>query len=260
MSFEVDELGRAFVLDQVNSRVEVFEPGREPRTIALPGDTFQDLALAKNDGIILIDRLTTGSVAYVDKTGKVSHEIAVAGQGIEEGGDVTAMTSRSDGVWLEVKHANLVRVADADGNPLEDREIVQGRFAADGVSVMRASRSGSHAAFVSVKSPDKPVTALARVSFDLTIHEILGLETDKSGRIFLGVGLIEESQNPPFDILRSSELVVVLGANGAELARVEFPASTGPEESFRRIRLGADGSLYHLGFDEQGATLAKVQL
>jgi hypothetical protein len=53
---------------------------------------------------------------------------------------------------------------------------------------------------------------------------------------------------------------VVLAANGAELNRVEFPASTGPEESFRRIRLGADGALYHLGFDEQGAKLSKVQL
>jgi hypothetical protein len=258
MSFAVDERGRAFVLDQVNSRVQVFEAGKAPKTVPLPSDTFQDVALAKNDGLVLLDRLSTGSVAFVDGTAKVTHEIALAGRGVSDAGDVTALFSREDGTWVEVKHQNLVRIADADGNPLEEREIVQGRFGENG-TLLRASKSGASSAFVAAKTASG-VAPLAKIGFDLPISEISALETDARGRIFLGANLVRESAFPPYDVEETAEVVVVLAPTGAELARVALPASTGAEESFRRVRVGADGALYQLAFDEHGATLRRVWL
>jgi hypothetical protein len=259
MSFVVDERGSAFVLDQVNGRVEVFEPGGSVRSIPLPSDTFQDVALAKNDTLAVLDRLTTGSVAYVDETtGRVTHEIALAGKGVPEGGDVTALFQRDDGTWVEVKHQNLVRIADGDGNPLDEREIVQGRFSSNGI--LRASKSGERALFVTEKPEGRPAVALAKVGFELPLWQILSLDTDRHGRIYVGASLQEESSVPPFDLLRAEEVVVVLEANGAELGRVTLPRNAGPEESFRRISVGADGAVYHLAFEETGATLRKVQL
>jgi len=258
MSFAVDERGRAFVLDQVNGRVEVFEPGGNVRSIPLPSDTFQDVALAKNDALVVLDRLTTSSVAYVDETtGRVTHEIALAGKGVAEGGDVTGLFQRDDGTWVEVKHQNLVRIADGEGNPLDERDIVQGRFGANGV--LRASKSGERSLFVAEKPDGRPATALAKVSFELPLWQILSLDTDRHGRIYVGASLQEESPVPPYDLLRAEEVVVVLESNGAELGRVTLPRNAGPEESFRRIRIGADGAVYHLAFEETGATLRKVQ-
>jgi hypothetical protein len=258
MSFAVDERGRAFVLDQVNGRVEIFEGAKAARSIPLPADTFQDVVLTQNDGLAVLDRLVTESVAFVNAQGNVTHEIALAGRGVAEGGDVTALFQRPDGTWVEVQHQNLVRIADAEGNPLEERDIVQGRFGRTGV--LRASKSGERAAFVAQKVVGRPAEALAKVSFELPVFQILSLETDSHGRVFLGASLLEESPVPPFDVLRAEEVVVVLEPNGAELTRVTLPASTGPEESFRRIRVGADGVLYHLAYEEQGATLRRVKL
>lgn len=258
MSFAVDARGRAFVLDQVNGRVQVFEPGAEPHSIPVPGDTYQDVALRKDDGLVLLDRLSKESVAFADARGKVSHEIPLQGEGIAEGGDVTALFQRDDGTWVEVKHANLVKIADADGAPLEDRTIVQGRFGAEG-SVLRASKSGERAAFVAERT-ERGVTPLAKVSFDLPVWQLLELDTDRRGRVFLGASLLEEAAAPPFEVLDAREVVVVLDKDGTELSRLELPASTGPEESFRRIRVGADGALYHLAYDERGATMRRFAL
>lgn len=258
MSFTVDDRGRAWVLDQVNSRVQVFDSGKPPKVIALPSDTFQDVALTKNDGVVVLDRLATGSVAFVDASAKVTHEIALTGRGVSDPGDVTALFSREDGIWVEVGHQNLVHIADVDQNPLEERDIVQGRFGSAG-AVLRASRSGDRAAFVAARTP-AGVTPLGKVEFALPVLELTALETDARGRIFLGASLAEESASPPFDVLDSTEVVVLLSSSGAELGRVSLPPSVGPEESFRRIRLGDDGALYHLAFDEQGATLRRVWL
>ncbi|MEZ4220328.1 MAG: hypothetical protein R3B13_05305 [Polyangiaceae bacterium] len=257
MSFAVDDRGRAFVLDQVNSRVEVFG-AEQPRSIPLPADTYQDVVLTRNSGLAVLDRLVTQTVAYVDGEGRTTHEIALVGQGVPEGGDVTALFQRDDGTWVEVKHQNLVRIADADGNALEDREIVQGRFGANGV--LRASKRGDHAVFLAQKRPGVPAEALAKLTFQLGVWQVLSLETDAQGRIALGVSLIEESPTPPFDLVRAEEAVVLLAPNGAELSRITLPASTGPEESFRRIRLGADGVLYHLAYQSEGVTLRRVRL
>jgi hypothetical protein len=257
MSFAVDERGRAFVLDQVNGRVEVFAPGGSVKSIPLPSDTFQDVALAKNDALVVLDRLTTGSVAYVDETGRVTHEVALAGKGVLEGGDVTGLFQRDDGTWVEVKHQNLVRIADGDGNPLEERDIVQGRFGPSGV--LRASKSGERSLFVAEKRDGRPAVALAKVGFEMPLWQILSLDTDRHGRIYLGASLQEESAVPPYDLVRAEEVVVVLEPNGAELSRVTLPRNSGPEESFRRIRVGADGAIYHLAFEQTGATLRKVQ-
>lgn len=258
MAFAVDARGRAFVLDQVNGRVQVFEPGREPRSIPLPGDTYQDVALGKDDGLVLLDRLSKESVAFADARGKVTHEIPLAGEGIAEGGDVTGLFQRDDGTWVEVKHANLVKIADADGAPLDDRTIVQGRFGADG-AVLRASKSGDRAAWVAQKT-ERGVAPLAKVSFDLPVWQLLELDSDAEGRVFLGASLLEEAAAAPFDVIDAREVVVVLDKSGSELARVELPASTGPEESFRRIRVGADGAVYHLAYEERGATMRRFAL
>ena len=257
-SFAVDARGRAFVLDQVNGRVQIFEPGLKPRSVPLPGDTYQDVALRSDDGIVLLDRLTKETVAFADASGKVTHEIRLQGEGVVEAGDVTGLFQRNDGTWVEVKHANLVQIADADGAPLEDRTIVQGRMAADG-KVLRASKSGSHAAYVAEKTSDG-VRALAKVNFDLPVWQLLELDTDARGRVFLGASLLEESAAPPFQVIEAREVVVVLDDAGVEQARVDLPASTGAEESFRRIRIGADGVLYHLAYEERGATMRRFSL
>jgi hypothetical protein len=259
MSFVVDDRGRALVLDQVNSRVQVFEAGKEPRSLALPGDTFQDLASTDDDGVVALDRLTTQSLAFVDSSGKVTHEVGLAGKGVAEPGEITGLFQRDDGTWVEVNHANLVRVADRTQNADVQRPILQGRPTADGAAILRASKSGERAVYVAEQRGEQPVRAISRIEFDLPVYQLLALETDRHGRIFLGASLLEERAEAPFDVTASAELVVVLAPNGAELSRIQLPEANGADESFRRIRVGDDGFLYQLTTSEDGATLWRVK-
>jgi hypothetical protein len=259
MSFVVDDRGRALVLDQVNARVQVFEAGKEPRTLSLPGDTFQDLATTDSDGVVALDRLTTQSLAFVDSTGKVTHEVGLAGKGVPEPGEITGLFQRADGTWVEVKHANLVRVADREQNADLERPILEGRPTADGSAILRASRTGERGVFVAEQRGNQPVRAISRVEFDLPVYQLLALETDRHGRIFLGASLLEEQAEAPFEVTASAELVVVLSANGAEVSRIELPETNGADESFRHIRVGDDGFLYQLTTSEDGATLWRVK-
>jgi hypothetical protein len=256
MSFEADERGRLFVLDQVNARVSVFEDGRATRTVKLPRDTFQDIALSKN-GFAALDRFGSATVAFFDLAGNLTHEAPLVGAGVASGGDVTGLFQRDDGTWVEVKHEGLVQIADSGGNPLEERLSAPGRFASDG-SFVRLSKSGATAAALASIDSSKRARALGRVEFPMRVWQLLALETDAKGRIVIAADLYEEAPEPPFDRLAAAEQVVVLDAKATELERFELPGTDGAEESFRRVRVSADGTIHHMAFGEDGVTFRRL--
>jgi hypothetical protein len=260
MSFAVDAEGRAYVLDQVNSRVQVFEAGRVARSVPLPSDGFQDIALRSGGGLALLDRHTAGSVAFLNASGQVEREVALKGKGVPEAGAVTALFERNDGTWVEVEHGRLVRVADANGAADVERPEVRGRFAADGSGSLLGAKTGAASASVVRVTGNERMTRLASVDFDLPLWQLLSLDSDPQGRIYLLASLVKEAETAPFDVIDAAEVLVVLDASGKELARHRLPAQLGPEESLRRARIGADGVYYHLAFDDSGATMRKVRL
>jgi hypothetical protein len=258
MSFSVGADGRVHVLDQVNSRIQVFEPGEAPRTIALPADTFQDIAVDPAGRPVVMDRLATGTIAFFDDEGTLDHTVPLTGDNVPEGGAVTALFAREDGVWVEIEHASLVRVADAAGEPDPARPLVAGRLASDGSALLRAAIDGPGGALVIAEptAPDAP-GFVARVGFELPIHGILALESDAAGRTYLAVSTVSERDAEPFDVLAVRDLVVVLGADGHELRRVEIAPAQGPEEQMRTIRVGDDGAIYELVLGADAATLER---
>lgn len=257
MSFVVDERGRAFVLDQINSRVQVFEGDRLARIVPLPADTIQDIALDGKGGVWALDRLGAGSVAHVTEDGVLSHEIALVGDGVEDAGDVSALEARADGVWVEVRHATLVQIASADGIALADRPVAPGRFADALGGHLRAAKSSFGAAITLQKQGERP-EVFAKLRFSMRVGHLTGLESDREGNVHVSLHLFDESPEPPFELLAQQDLVVTLDRAGRELSRVVLPPESGAEESFRRLRVGANGGLYHLGFDSDGATLRRL--
>jgi hypothetical protein len=154
MSFVIDDKGRYLVLDQVNSRIQVFEPGRPAQSISLFGNTFQDLILDGNGNRLVLDRLGSASITRLDPDGKYLGEIDLIGPHIPEGGVITGMFAKEDGIWIEVEHRRMVRVADADGNPDPDRPTVAGRFTADGRWLLTAALERPRGAAVFKQSTD----------------------------------------------------------------------------------------------------------
>lgn len=258
MSFLPDASGRALVLDQVNHRVQVVEAGRVVRSIPLPSETFDDVARLGGDRVALLDRLVAGSVAVVDPSGKIEREIALVGEGIARAGDATSLHARDDGLWVEVDHDKLVRVADERGVAVASRSVVPGRFSADGRSWLSARVDADRAVTVTITPRDGSPATRGRVAFPLPVLSIAALESDPGGRVMLVAVTIEESPVAPYEVSRVDETLVVLDRGLAEQRRVALPPKSMPEEQLTRYRAGADGALYTLELDERGATLRRI--
>ena len=260
MSFVVDDKGRYLVLDQVNSRIQIFEPGKHPRSIVLSGNTFQDLVLDGAGNPLLLDRLGRASITRLDPDGKYLGELDLIGPDIPEGGMITGMFAQEDGIWVEVQHRRLVRVADADGNPDPERPAVEGRFTEDGAWLLTAALERPNGAAVfrqSIGNEPNRQALLARVRFPDRVGHLLTLASDATGRVFLAAHLVQSREVSPFDVVASREEVVILADDGTELERRSLPTADGAVEQFRSIAVAPDGSISQLLLDENGATMRR---
>jgi len=264
MSFEVDSAGRVHVLDQVNGRIQVFEEGRAVRSIPIGRETFQDIALDGKDGWVLLDRLKDAAIAFVSSDGAM-RQVALVGPGVQEGGAVTAMFKRDDGVWVEVEHTELVRVADSKGEADPVRPRAQGRFSVDGAVTTRAMLSGTNS--VSVLSQPAAIAMLSpsvatNVSFSEQVAFLAALEFDAKGRTLVIANLVTGGKGLSRGIAgggREYLEAVVLDASRREVERFTMTTNSGSEEQFRDFRVGANGALYQLSCEDQGATVRRFE-
>lgn len=262
MSLWVDAEGRLLVLDQVNMRVQVFEDGKAVRSVGLPTDTVQELVLDGKGDILAMDRLAERSVLNLDAEGKIRNEVALEGPGVPEGGGVTGMFWREDGLWVEVEHRGLVRIMDAQGNPDPNRPDLPGRISADGQFLVHAALEGPNSVVVLFRpmAAQGELQPLARIGFPLQILHIVSLDTDMLGRIYLAAHLVRFRQVDPFDAELEALLMVVLGPDGRELGRIPLKVPPLPEEQFRSIFVTPDGVIYQLLLTEEGARVYRYDL
>ncbi len=260
MSFFVDDSGRLILLDQVNSRVQVFDEGSDPAILNLPDETYQDVTTTEDGDVMVMDRLARKDIETYGPDGKMLASVGLEGQGVEESGGVTGMFQRPDGTWVEVEHSRLVRVANKSGQADPDRPVLPGRFSADGTVLLSAVKDSPDSALLLSRPSDSPTqvpTSLARIHFEKPLAFLTALESDQSGRIFVGAVLMQESSP---GVAQSWETIVALDAMGHELGRVTMPIVAGALEQFRNIRVGADGALYWLRLGPNGAQLIRIVL
>ncbi len=259
-SFIVDDAGRAFVLDQVNLRIQVYKDGKRLRSIPLPADTFEDIALMPDGSIAVLDRFSRKTVRVMDAQGQLLSEVNLEGPSVSEGGAVTGLFARDDGLWVEVAHGRLVRITDASGQADAQRPWEAGRFMASSSKVLSAALDGRYAA----KLITRPAVAgkavgqrLARVEFDQRLAHLTALESDAAGNVYLGALTVRRRQSAPYDVLEQRSQVVIVSAAGQELRRVALPAPVTALEFLRSVRVSPNGTIWHLAYDAQGATLRR---
>jgi hypothetical protein len=254
MSFVVDAAGRVTVLDQVNERLVTFDDGRAS-AVPVPGRTAQDLA-ATPTGFVLLDRLVRRALAFVDARGRLSHEVPLVGVGVPEGGGVTGVFQRPDGTWVEVEHARLVRVADADGRATNERTMVLGRFVGDAGARVTARREGASIE-LGVTEPGRGTRAIA-IDLGAPIARISGLEGTSLGHLFVSAVTRPAPSTPDEPAANAHVVALVDAASSRLLSRHEVPAQDEPEETMRAARLGDDGAYYTLRCASSGAEIWKV--
>lgn len=261
MALDVGPGGEVVVLDQVNSRLQVFASGQPPRAVPLPGRTFQDLALDGRGLVVLLDRVGTGAVVAVALAdGQVRWRLPLVGPLVPEAGGVTGVFAHDDGAWVEVEHTRLVHLADLHGTAVVAPRQGKGRRSADGRNWLRAARVDGASAEVVAEPLAGSLGGFRTVlPFATPLRTLRGLDSDRSGRTLLLASLWREDPANPDRVLDERLQAVLLGPGGAEVARLDLAPATGPEEQFRTVRLGPDGAVYHLRCGPDGATVVQVK-
>jgi hypothetical protein len=259
LAFAVAPAGELFVLDQVNRRVARWSAdGAWAGATPIGSTTFEDLSLAPCGELVLLDRLVAQVVRVLALDGTVLGEAPVLGEGIPEGGGVTGVFARDDGVWLEYEHRWSVRVMDAGFAPTFYRWAVAGRPGGPGAVHVAAERRTPDA--VELWTIDRAAgQELARttVRFAEPVDRIAGLGRDPAGCLVLAAHVLVEGPAPWFEVERSGFVVVSLGADLQEQARWTAPESHGPWEQGEVFELAADGAVWQAAFAEHGVEVRR---
>jgi hypothetical protein len=269
MSFAFGPDGRLFVLDQVHGRVAVFRPDsddRHPRQavanrghayvfdrfISIPGTTFDELEVGEDGRILLLDRLVKEALVILDPRTMQVDELSVVGAGIPEGGGITAMLVRNDGIWLEYSREHSVRVLDSRWLPAE-RRMVTGRPARGFGGTLEASLGVSGGADVRVEHGGDGARSFF-VQDDVPVGRLIELADAPGGRVLLVYHCwrwAQDGDGLAFQEVRGRWY----GPDGKPAAVFSSQRTITAWEQFREFRILPDGTAVQMSFSAEGVTL-----
>jgi hypothetical protein len=236
------------VLDQVNGRVVRFDARGNAIGTVRATPTTQDVAVTKEGGLALLDRLARKEVTIVDARGNEMGKLPLVGKGIEDPGLTTGVFVDGERVYAERSHGGLVLLGTSDGTPAKDRTELSGRPSRDGTLLLSAGITSPERGRLYLNVFDRKKNALRFTrTIDVTprVSGVALLDSDAGGIIYLGVvrasGDAEEIRVGCHD-----------PNDGRELGAVTLPASRMPEETFKDLALMPDGRIVVAVRSEQG--------
>jgi hypothetical protein len=230
------------VLDQVNERVVRYDAsGRVKASFPATGTT-QDITVAKDGTVVLLDRLVDKTVRLVDPSGRALGALPLPADRVGDTGLVTGVFVDGSDIYVEKSHGVLVRIGTTAGSAAGEGELT-GRPSKDGsllLTVALVAREGR----LNVSAFDRRLGTLrfARtIPFQRPTREVALVDTDDRGTIYVGV---------------TSEALVAVACldntDGHVLGRVVLPSSVAPEESFRDFSVAGDGTILAAVRSEEG--------
>ena len=254
MSLASDGKGGALLLDQVNGRlVRVDADGKPKGTFKVPLLGAQDVAVASDGTVAVLDRLADKQVQLFDADGRPRGSLPLEGKGIAEGGAVTGVFVDGDKVYAEKEHGALVLLGGTDGKP-GDRSEIPGRPSRDGTSYISAGITKADEGRLWVSAITR-ATSQHRFTRELRmgvpVPSLLLLDSDKGGVIYLAMEAMPSEGNPV--VLLSC----LAGKDGAPVGSVQLPASVLPDETFRELTVLDQGGVLHAEMTESGVVYRK---
>jgi hypothetical protein len=258
MSFVVDERGRLWVLDQVNGRlVRYGANGELEATIPIDRANAQDVAIADDGAIAVLDRYGEGDVALYGENGKLAGTLPLVGEGIEAPGDVTGVFVDGNDVYAESEHGPLVKIGDTSGTPANPRETIPGRPTRDGKAYLKAGITDAKAGRTYVIANERPSEAhlfTREIRFEGVVWHIVLLDTDREGTIYFAAEIQPGAEGTDPNVV---VLACLDGATGVPKGSAELPANTLPEESFRDLVVLDEGGVVATLRTEKGVSYTR---
>ncbi len=233
------------VLDQVNQRVVRFDRAGRRVGAQVATTTTQDVAIAPDGTMALLDRLVDRKVALVSPDGR-RLDLPLPEGRTGEPGLLTGVFVDGTDVYVEKEHGALVRVGATDGKSDLEPKTLSGRPSKDGALLLTATLADASAGKVVLNAFDRKKGALRfarQISFPRPTNAILLLDSDAAGTVVLGVSV---GTTPELSV------VCMDPADGRPTGKVVLPLSEAPEETFRDFAVRADGTIVYAHRTEEG--------
>lgn len=235
------------ILDQINRRVVRYDAKGQVRDTFDTSNTTQDIAVARDGTVALLDKQVDKSIRLVDKNGRSIATLSLPADRVPDPGLVTGVFVDGDDVYVEKEHGALTRIGRIDGSAADAAELT-GRPSKDGTLLLMAAFSAREGR-VNLNAFDRKVGSLrfARaIQFPQPTYQVVLLDTDAHGTIYIGVSggrpeMVNVACLDPLD--------------GHVLGRVALPTSDVPEESFRDFVIGDDGTILASIRTEEGISI-----
>jgi hypothetical protein len=263
MSLAVSPLGDIVVLDQVNGRLVRLGPdGKVHGTTPLTQQTPQDVTVAKDGTVLVLDRLRDKTVAIIDPfTGALKGDLPVQGEGIPNPGGITGTFVDGDSVYVEREHGALVRIGDLSGKADTTRPEIPGRPTRDGRAYILANIIEARSGRVLLNVVDRPsgqhrFTREYRLQFPVLFITLL--DSDRAGIVYLAVAgeLPTGKASPPTE--QAVRLFCVDPLDGKVIGQADLPLNTMPEETFRDFTVLDEGGVLYQYRTESGVSLRRA--
>jgi len=249
-SFAVDAGGRFWVLDQVVGRAVCFEAdGRWLGEVALPGETFVELEFGPDGRMVLLDRLVRRSLVVLDGATGVSEEFPLESLGVADGGLVTALFAREEGIWLEENHERSALVLDGELRPVAG-PIVLGRPRPGAAGSLVARLAGEERAELLVLDGRGRAQGGHLLGPGPELARLVWLEEDGAGRIWL---LTHELAVDGREEIVA--LTVALDGGWRSVARADHRFT--PWHQFREFRIVPGLGLVRMVLSEEGVSFVR---
>jgi hypothetical protein len=233
------------VLDQVNRRLVRYDRNGLAHAAGDAPDTAQDIAVASNGTVAMLDRLSGKNVTLVDERGRTIGQLPLPSR-VGDTGLLTGVFVDGSTVYVEREHGTLVPIGTTGGDPVDEAASLMGRPSRDGTLLLTALISSSSAGQVTLNAFDrgKGASRFARVyQFAKPTTAIVLLDTDARGTIYLGVAAGGAGEG---------QIACIDPRSGQALGRVAVALSTTPEESFRDFAVQDDGTIVYAVRSEEG--------
>lgn len=252
MSFVVGPGGEIYVLDQTNSRIQVFKDGQRLLTIPIPGSVFIDIELLPGGLIALLDNVVDKVIIIFDQAGQVVRKISLEREEITEPGGITGIYCRTEGLWpglLARMDSNSILLSGFDGQPAKRLINFPGIFNWSGLQLLKLEMEGDRLVTVLKSDQSFQTWKKYRASFSLPVGRIYGFWEDKFENIYLAANIFDEK--------REANEVIIFEPGGRELARISLAVSRSPHEINNPVRVTPEGTIYQLCIEDKFVVIRK---
>ena len=252
MDFAVvgDEL---FVLDSVNSRVQVFTlDGGFRKAIPIATATADFMAVDDQGNITVLDAFvkreckTFQGDGTLKKLTKIPAELKLP----------SAIFVAGDSIWVEERHSQVFEISDSpekNGSSgkitkrISGRPVVRAGKSTGEFSTVHARRNGQREVILRV-SDDLNKEKLTSLRFPRVIGSVVGLDTDVKGRCYLTAACLTDEKNNSWN----TDLVTAVFSPEGEIVKTVCMPNNYITDHYRKVFVTPAGDIYQMQTDSAG--------